>query len=95
MDGQIKIGAFTMVFVLRHKWEKEEYPLQNFGMWEGYKLGLWYQKNKCVGRKDFKKVREWSKNLKNSHTIGFDFLVIKFWITFDFGVMHLGVKQHL
>lgn len=89
MIGRLKIGKLSIVGVIRHRWEKKERPLDNYGMWRDWKVGFWFKKSKAVGSKNFKNPSKWGENLRNTYMIGIDFLVVKMWIDLDYGVMHL------
>jgi len=89
MIKTIKAGDFTMISVFKHRFEKSKTWRSDF---RGWSLGLWFEKSKMVGRKDFSNPKRWKDGLVNSYTIGMDLLVCKFWITWDFGGMHIEEK---
>jgi hypothetical protein len=88
MVGKIKIGDLNIRCTLRHRFEKEEYPLKNYGMWKKWSIGIWFKKYKAVGKKNFRNPEAWSKNLANVYTFGVEFLIVKVWIDIDYGVKH-------
>ena len=90
MVGKIKIGDFTLISVFKHRFEKSKTWRSDF---RGWSLGLWFEKSKMVGRKDFSNPKRWKDGLVNSYTIGMNLLVCKFWISWDFGGMHIEEEK--
>jgi hypothetical protein len=89
MVGKIKIGNFILISVFKHRFEKKETLRSDFRDWS---LGIWFEKSKIVGKKEFSNPKKWSRGLVNCYTIGMNLLICKFWITWDFGGMHLEEK---
>ena len=89
MIKTIKAGDFTMISVFKHRFEKSKTWRSDF---RGWSLGLWFEKSKMVGRKDFSNPKRWKDGLVNSYTVGMNLLVCKFWVTWDFGGMHIEEK---
>ena len=89
MVGKIKIGNFTLISVFKHKFEKRKSLRTEFRDWS---LGIWFERSVIVGKKDFSNPKKWKDGMVNSYKIGINLLVCKFWISWDFGGMHLGEK---
>jgi hypothetical protein len=88
MIGTLKIGKTEFTFVFRHKWDnrdKKSYD-SNF---RDYRLGLWFKRNKMVGKKDFNKPKKWKNNLVNDYMIGVNLIVCKAWVSFNRGGMSI------
>lgn len=93
MIGTLRIGKCTLKGVFRYRWESNKTGRRDYGMWSDWSISLWFKTYKAVGIKDFTKVDKWGKNLKTGYMVGIDFLVIKFWVTIDFGIMHLDIEE--
>jgi hypothetical protein len=88
MVGSIKIGNLNIRGTLRHRFEKEDHPLDNYAMWSKWDIGLWARRSKAVGKKNFKNPNEWRDHLRSVYTVGINLLIVKMWIDIDRGVMH-------
>lgn len=86
MIGKIKIRNFTLISVFKHRFEKSKTWRSDFREWS---LGVWFEKSKMVGRKDFSSPKKWGEELVNSYEVGMDLLICRFWVSWDFGGMHL------
>jgi hypothetical protein len=86
MSKRFKIGGLNMLICLRHRWDDGD-------QWEltidGYALGIWFRTYKIVGSKNFNTPSEWKNNYITSYDIGFNFLVGKVWVNFDWRGKHL------
>ncbi len=75
--------------MFRHKWDshsKGEYKyIHRFNRFE---LGVWYEKNRMVGTKNFNNPNTWGENLVNCYMLGVNLLVCKAWMTIDRGGKH-------
>ena len=91
MSKTIRILGANITFVFRHKWDAEKSPSFYSYMFRTYNLGIWFKKFKAVGKKDFKRTTEWPNNLVPVYMVGVDLIVIKMWITLDFGAMEIGI----
>lgn len=91
--GRLKIGKLRIVFVFRHRFEKDLDALEKSVEWREYRLGLWYKKNKVVGKKNSNKVSEWKNNLVNQYMIGINLIICKAWFTVSKGGLNLETKQ--
>jgi len=74
MIKQIKIGRCNISLVLLHRFEKQKRFDRTFTRWE---VGLWFKKNKIVGRNNFTKPKEWGNNLVNSYMLGIELLLFR------------------
>jgi len=86
MVGRIKIGNFTLVAVFKHRFEKRKSLRTDFRDWT---LGIWFERSKMVGKKDFSSPKKWGEGLVNSYMAGVNLLICRFWISWDFGGIHL------
>ena len=86
MIGEFKIGRCNISLVFAYRFEKQKRFDRTFTRWE---VGLWYKKNKIVGRNNFNKPNEWGDNLVNSYMLGIELLLFRAWINWDFNGMHL------
>ncbi len=89
MIKKIKAGNFTLISVFKHRFEKSKTWRSDFRDWS---LGVWFEKSKMVGKKNFSNPKKWGDGMVNSYTAGMNLLVCKFWISWDFGGMHLEEK---
>jgi hypothetical protein len=89
MIKTIKAGDFTMISVFKHRFEKSKTWRSDFRDWS---LGVWFEKSKMVGKRDFSNPKKWGNEMVNSYTIGINLLICKFWISWDFGGMHIEEK---
>lgn len=89
MIKTIKAGDFTMISVFKHRFEKSKTWRSDFRDWS---LGVWFEKSKMVGKRDFSNPKKWENEMVNSYTIGINLLICKFWISWDFGGMHIEEK---
>lgn len=79
MIKKFKIKEYNLTFVLRHRFEKDDdgKQLDKYTIWNKWKLGLWFKKNRIVGVKNFNKPKQWSKNLVNGYMLGVSLLIIE------------------
>jgi hypothetical protein len=89
MIKKIKAGDFTMISVFKHRFEKKNYMRSDFRDWS---LGVWFKRSMIVGKKSFSDPKKWKDGMAHSYTVGMNLLVCKFWISWDFGGMHLEEK---
>lgn len=82
----MKIGRCNISLVLRHRFEKEKQFDLTFTKWE---IGVWFKRNKIVGRNNFGNPEEWRNNLVNSYMIGAEMLLFKVWVKWNFNGMIL------
>jgi hypothetical protein len=57
-----------------------------------WSLGAWFKRSMIVGKKDFSNPKKWGDGMVSSYTIGINLLICKFWISWDFGGMHIEEK---
>ena len=91
MTKEINIKNLHIIFVLRHRYEKELKKGFNY-MFREWKIGVWFRKDLIVGKKDFNIPKKWKDGLVRNYQIGFDVLWAKMWIEIDFGGMHIKEK---
>jgi len=94
--GKVKIFKLEFTFVFRHRYEKEDENklLHSLTMWREWELGLFYKKNRIVGKKNFNKVKEWNNNLVNQYMLGINLLICKAWFTVHKGGMTLNINNN-
>lgn len=90
MISKIKIGRCNINLVFRHRFEKQTRIDRTFIRWE---IGVWFKKDKIVGRNNFSKPNEWNNNLVNSYMLGIELLFFKTWISWDFNGMHFEIND--
>lgn len=93
MTKSIQIFNMGLLFVLRHRWEKDK-GLTNYTVWEmrkRFKLGMWFERSKVVGPVKKGKNRNETvgntfteSNLVNRYMIGLNLIVCKAWMTIQF-----------
>ena len=89
MIKMIKAGDFTLISVFKHRFEKKKTLRSDFRDWS---LGVWFERSMIIGKKDFSNPKKWGDGMVNSYTVGMNLLICKFWISWDFGGMHLEEK---
>jgi len=89
MIKTIKAGDFTLISVFKHRFEKSKTWRSDFRDWS---LGVWFKRSMIVGKKDFSNPKKWGDGMVSSYTIGINLLICKFWISWDFGGMHIEEK---
>ena len=89
MIKTIKAGDFTLISVFKHRFEKKKTLRSDFRDWS---LGVWFEKSKMVDKKNFSNPKKWGDGMVSSYTIGINLLICKFWISWDFGGMHIEEK---
>jgi hypothetical protein len=87
-----QIGKLNISFVFHHRFEKKDDYIFHSTNFRDWKISIWFKKDKIVGRKNFKNPKDWDKHLVNNYMIGIDLLIIKFWISFDYGGMYIEEK---
>lgn len=89
-----KLFGYDFTFVIRHRFEVEKTPLENYALFtSGYQLGFWYKRHTCIGSKNFNNPTEWKNHYKYSHTIGFHGIWFKMWIHLSKGVMRFSIPN--
>lgn len=79
------IKGLNLTFVFRHRWEKKNRLIVK-SEFRKYELGIFYEKNKAVSKKNFKTPKNWT--LVPTFMLGLRLLVCKCWISVDYNVMH-------
>lgn len=86
MYKRFKIGKLNTIVVFRYKWDDPDSLWTEF---RDYELGLFFRRDKIVGRKDFVNPKNWKNNLVYSYMFGIKLLICKAWITVDYNGTHL------
>lgn len=91
--GHFKIFGYTFTFVFRHRFEKddEDSLLHKFTMWGKWELGFFFRRFDVVGKKNFRKPKEWSNNLVHEYMFGVNLLWCKAWFTVEKGAMVMDI----
>ena len=92
MVKKLKIGKLTIMFVFRHKFEKENDDiLYRIMQPKGeYKLGIWYKTYQTVSNTNVRNPKKWHENLSKNRMLGFDLILCKFWFEIDYNAAHFG-----
>ena len=92
---RVHIGKINFTFVFRHRFEKkdENSLLDSFTLWREWELGLWFRRFQIVGKRNFNKPKEWSKNMVHEYMFGINLLWCKAWFTVERGGMTLNLKD--
>jgi hypothetical protein len=88
MTKDFNIGKLNLLFVFRHKWEKEQQRI--YSEFNTKQLGLFWRKDMVVGRRKKGKAMFDSDNLVPSYMFGVNLIVCKFW--FNVGFDSLNIK---
>lgn len=87
MTKDFNIGKLNLLFVFRHKWEKEQQRI--YSEFNTKQLGLFWRKDMVVGRRKKGKAMFDSDNLVPSYMFGINLIVCKFWINLGFNSLHI------
>ena len=88
---RIKIKKTTFGFVFKTRFEgKNKKPVT----WDKWRFGLFFEKSQIVGEKDFDNTEKWKDNLVNLYVIGFDLIVIAFYMTWNTGGNYVKTNQN-
>jgi len=90
MVRSFRIRSCNITTVLRHRFEKSKRIDRVFSKWE---VGLWFKRDKIVGRKDFNHTKEWGNNLVNAYEIGINLILVKAWVCWSFNGMYFEEKK--
>lgn len=90
MVSSIKIGNFTIKGVFRHQWDNlESDRIYHRIEWRRKEIGIFFEKNLCVGTgKKGKKMFD-KNNLRPSYMVGINFIWVKMWFEISWKVLHL------
>jgi len=77
MTKELNIGKLNIIFVFKHKWEKEQQRI--YSEFNTKQLGLFWRKDMVVGRRKKGKAMFDSDNLVPSYLFGINLIVCKFW----------------
>jgi hypothetical protein len=95
--AKTKIGKLEFTFVYRYRYEKykdnSERLFKHHTMWREWQLGLFFRRNKIVGKKNFNKPKEWGNNLVTQYMVGIDLLIWKLWFTVHKGGMSFKLNE--
>lgn len=83
----LRIGHLNINFVIRHMFERYA-DWNDKRSWKKKSLGIWFEKTMCVGTKLTGKEMFSSSNLCPEYKIGVNLLVLKFWFSFSWKVLH-------
>jgi hypothetical protein len=89
MTKDFNIGKLNLLFVFRHKWEKEQQRI--YSEFNTKQLGLFWRKDMVVGRRKKGKAMFDSDNLVPSYMFGVNLIVCKFWFNIDFNSLNIKI----
>jgi hypothetical protein len=89
----IHVGKTRFTFVGKYRYSKIQKRADNFMDFRDWRIGIWFKKNKIVGRNNFSDPKNWKDNFVDNYTVGFDLLIFRWWVTWDKGGMHLGINE--
>jgi len=83
-----------ITIVGKYRYSKDRKSIEGFTDFRDWRIAIWFKSSKIVGKKDFKNPKNWDKNLVNDYMLGFDLLIIRGWISWSSGGMHLEIKEN-
>ena len=89
MTKDFNIGKLNLLFVFRHKWEKEQQRI--YSEFNTKQLGLFWRKDMVVGRRKKGKAMFDSDNLVPSYMFGINLIVCKFWLNLDINSLNIKI----
>lgn len=93
MAKTYNIGKTKITLVWKYRFSKNKTPLERISEWRGWKISLWFRRNKIVGRNNFGDPRDWNNNLVNDYMLGFTLLIFKGWINWSRGGMIIKIDE--
>ena len=89
MTKELNIGKLNIIFVFKHKWEKEQQRI--YSEFNTKQLGLFWRKDMVVGRRKKGKAMFDSDNLVPSSLFGINLIVCKFWLNLDINSLNIKI----
>lgn len=89
MTKEFNIGKLNIIFVFKHKWEKEQQRI--YSEFNTKELGLFWRKDMVVGRRKKGKAMFDSDNLVPSYLFGINLIVCKFWLNLDINSLNIKI----
>jgi hypothetical protein len=89
MTKDFNIGKLNLLFVFKHKWEKEQQRI--YSEFNTKQLGLFWRKDMVVGRRKKGKAMFDSDNLVPSYMFGVNLIVCKFWLNLDINSLNIKI----
>ncbi len=89
MTKEFNIGKLNIIFVFKHKWEKEQQRI--YSEFNTKQLGLFWRKDMVVGRRKKGKAMFDSDNLVPSYLFGINLVVCKFWLNLDINSLNIKI----
>jgi hypothetical protein len=89
MTKELNIGKLNIIFVFKHKWEKEQQRI--YSEFNTKQLGLFWRKDMVVGRRKKGKAMFDSDNLVPSYLFGINLIVCKFWLNLDINSLNIKI----
>ena len=89
MTKEFNIGKLNIIFVFKHKWEKEQQRI--YSEFNTKELGLFWRKDMVVGRRKKGKAMFDSDNLVPSYLFGINLVVCKFWLNLDINSLNIKI----
>jgi hypothetical protein len=89
MTKELNISKLNIIFVFKHKWEKEQQRI--YSEFNTKQLGLFWRKDMVVGRRKKGKAMFDSDNLVPSYLFGINLIVCKFWLNLDINSLNIKI----
>lgn len=89
MTKELNISKLNIIFVFKHKWEKEQQRI--YSEFNTKQLGLFWRKDMVVGRRKKGKAMFDSDNLVPSYMFGINLIVCKFWLNLDINSLNIKI----
>ena len=89
MTKELNIGKLNIIFVFKHKWEKEQQRI--YSEFNTKQFGLFWRKDMVVGRRKKGKAMFDSDNLVPSYMFGINLIVCKFWLNLDINSLNIKI----
>jgi hypothetical protein len=89
MTKELNIGKLNILFVFKHRWQKEQQRI--YSEFNTKQLGLFWRKDMVVGRRKKGKAMFDSDNLVPSYLFGINLIVCKFWLNLDINSLNIKI----
>ena len=89
----IKNTRIVLVGKYRYSKKERENLLSRSTVWMGWRLGVWFRKNRIVGSRVIKKPKNWANGLVNDYMLGIDLLIFQGWINWNTGGASLEIEK--
>lgn len=90
MVKNLSIGKANFCFVGKYRYKKGM-KLTDRVEWRAWKIGVWFKRSLIVGNKEANNPKKWKDNFVKSYMLGFDLLLFKGWIEYNYNGLELKV----